>query len=542
VAQLSPSLNPTRHDAGYFRELDVLQRLQESLPDNHEIFHSVALHTLHEGKDHHGEIDLVILGPNGAILLIEIKAGDVVLRNGGIFKLYRDREKDVTRQTQTQYAALRNRLAAAHLVTDVTNCLVLPDYRIGDAQIVSIPRARIIDASEFDQLGTRVRELLGNGRIHDDVESIRRFLANEFRVSADLQIFGDQLRRTSRRLADGLATWVPRLTSPSGLMRIQATAGSGKTQLALRLLNDAAANRQRALYVCFNRALADHIGHLTPPRAKVVSFHELCVDYRRQTSAEPDFSQPDIFQTLADTYCTAAEHLPARYDLIVIDEGQDFEPAWVGALLPQLQAQGRLYLLEDDAQRLYERDAFDLTDAVTLACNDNFRSPRAICNAINALGLSDQPIDARSPYEGELPGFRVYAGDAELHRQTAQAVRDLQARGIALADIAVLSGYGRQKSALLNADEIDGFTTKRFTGSYSRDGEAQWTRGDLLVESVYRFKGQSAAAVVLTEFDFQELNDQARHKLFVGMTRAHLAVELVLSKSAEKCLVNTFEE
>jgi len=471
VAQLSPSLNPTRHDAGYFRELDVLQRLQESLPDNYEIFHSVALHTLHEGRDRHGEIDLVVLGPNGAILLIEVKAGDVVLRNGGIFKPYRDREKDVTRQTQTQYAALRSRLAAAHLATDVTNCLVLPDYRVGDAQTVSIPRARIIDASEFEQLGTRVRELLGNGRMHDD----------------------------------------------------------------------AAVNQQRALYVCFNRALADHIGRLAPPRAKVVSFHELCVEHHRQTATEPDFSQPDIFQTLAETYCAAAEHQPARYDLIVIDEGQDFEPAWVGALLPQLQAQGRLYLLEDDAQRLYERDAFDLSDAVTLVCNDNFRSPRTICNVINALGLTDQPIDARSPHEGELPGFRVYASNAELHRETAQAVRDLQARGIALADIAVISGHGRQKSALLNADNIDGYTTKRFTGSYSRDGEPRWTNGDLLVESVYRFKGQSAAAVVLSEFDFPELNDQARHKLFVGMTRAHLAVELVLSKSAEKCLAKAFE-
>ena len=80
-----------------------------------------------------------------------------------------------------------------------------------------------------------------------------------------------------------------------------------------------------------------------------------------------------------------------------------------------------------------------------------------------------------------------------------------------------------------------------FRYSAGTDGEPHWTNGDLLVESVYRFKGQSAAAVILTEFDFPELNDQARRKLFVGMTRAHLAVELVLSKSAEKCLVNAFE-
>jgi superfamily I DNA/RNA helicase len=540
VALFSPSLNSIRQDAGYFRELDVLERLQDSLPDNYEIFHSVALHTLHEGKDHHGEIDLVVLSPNGAILLMEVKAGDVILRGGGVFKLYRDRESDVARQTQTQYAALRNRLAAAHLSTCVTNCLVLPDYRIADAQVVSIPRERIIDASEFDRIGTRVRELLSTQRAQSDVESIRRFLANEFRVSIDLQILGDQLRRTSRRLADGLAIWATRISSPSGIIRIQATAGSGKTQLALRLLNDAAANQLRALYVCFNRTLADHIGRLAPARTKVVSFHELCVEYFRRTQAEPDFSQPGIFQTLSQRYCEAAESLPMHYDFIVIDEGQDFEPEWVASLLPQLQEQGRLYLLDDDAQRLYERESFDLTDAVTLISRDNFRSPRAICMVINALRLSDLPVDARSPYEGELPGFRVYDDEAELQRQTAQAVRDLQTRGIALADIALLSAHGRQKSALLNSENINGFSTRRFTGSYSRDGEPLWTDGELLIESIYRFKGQSAAGVVLSELDFSALNDQVRHMLFVGMTRAHLALELVLSRTAEACLTKEF--
>jgi hypothetical protein len=62
--------------------------------------------------------------------------------------------------------------------------------------------------------------------------------------------------------------------------------------------------------------------------------------------------------------------------------------------------------------------------------------------------------------------------------------------------------------------------TRRFTGEYARDGDPRWSNGDLLIESVYRFKGQSAPAVVLTEFDFGELDDAARRKLFVALTRA----------------------
>lgn len=536
MAQISPSLPSVRTHAGLAREIDVLERLQQSLPDGYEIFHSVAWHTLYLGNDRHGEIDLVVLSPGGNMLLIEVKAGDVILRNGDIMKLYGGREHDVGRQSRVQYSAMVSRLTDVQIHAQVTNCLVLPDYLVGDAPVVAIPRSRIIDASDYESLGTRVRQMLSIGQSKSDVETIRRFLANEFRVSVDLRVLGEQVRRSSRRLADGLATWVPRIVSPSGAVRIQATAGSGKTQLALRLLEDAARSGQRTLYVCFNRTLADHMGRIAALRAKVTNFHELCVEHYRRTHGEPDFSQPDIFERLGTAYYDAAETMAPYYDLIVIDEAQDFEPDWVASLLPQLRGEGRLYVLEDAAQQLYEREAFELNGAVTLTCNDNFRSPRAICSVINALRLSGGTIEARSTFDGELPGFHVYDDAHELRGRTAAAVRSLLDRGIPLAEIVVLSGRGRAKSAILNAERIGNFATRRFTGQYSVDGEPCWSSGDLLVESVYRFKGQSASGVVLTELDFEELTDIERRKLFVGLTRAHLAVEMVLSIRAEACL------
>jgi hypothetical protein len=63
--------------------------------------------------------------------------------------------------------------------------------------------------------------------------------------------------------------------------------------------------------------------------------------------------------------------------------------------------------------------------------------------------------------------------------------------------------------------------------------------GDLLVESVYRYKGQSAPAVVVAEFDFEELDEAARRRLFVALTRAQMAAELVLSARAEQRLAAT---
>ena len=84
----------------------------------------------------------------------------------------------------------------------------------------------------------------------------------------------------------------------------------------------------------------------------------------------------------------------------------------------------------------------------------------------------------------------------------------------------------------MNASSIGQFSTKQFTGQYTADSEPIWTEGDLLTESVYRFKGQSAPAVVFTEIDFDDMSDKDRKKLFVGLTRAQMAVEVVIAPSA----------
>ena len=541
MAVLYPSLPPTRPINGLQRELDVLQMLESTLSRGYEIFHSVPWHSVHEGRDRHGEIDLIVLGPTGNILLMEIKSGAVNLTDSVMFKIYKDGPKDVARQLRVQHGAMVSRLQQAGLRATVTNCLVLPDFRIEGQHVVGISPERIVDATRFAQLSSYVMEALGSPATDtSSLEALRHFLCNTFKVTLDLRVLGAQLLETTTRLADGLATWVPRINAPLAVLRIQATAGSGKTQLALRLLQDAALALQQSLYVCYNRALADHIVQRAPTRAKIASFHELCVEHHRRYMGEPDFGAKGLYEQLSAAYAesvTANPDMQGRYALIIIDEGQDFEPEWVASLLPQLTPEGRIYLMEDASQRLYPRDEFDLSDAVVINCQDNFRTPRQVCGVLNALKLSDQPIEARSAYEGEVPNFYTYQTDTQLLRETAVAVNHLLTLGIALADIAVISWRGLLNSVLVNTPNLGSWGLKRPTGKYSAAGDALWTDGDLLVDSVYRFKGQSAAGIVLTEVDFAALDEAARRKLFVGLTRAHIAVEVVLSTRAAQCLM-----
>jgi len=88
-------------------------------------------------------------------------------------------------------------------------------------------------------------------------------------------------------------------------------------------------------------------------------------------------------------------------------------------------------------------------------------------------------------------------------------------------------------AALLALNAIGGVAVCKFTGRFDTTDNAVWTQGDLLVETLYRFKGQAAPYVILCEVDFAALDDKQRRKLFVGMTRAQMHLTLVMSPAAE---------
>jgi len=114
-------------------------------------------------------------------------------------------------------------------------------------------------------------------------------------------------------------------------------------------------------------------------------------------------------------------------------------------------------------------------------------------------------------------------------------------KGFGLDEIAVVSMRGRERSTLLNQDKLGPWTLKRFTGQFDEGGGTIWTTGELLIESVRRFKGQAAPAVVLTECDLASLDPLSRRLLFVGLTRARVHLEWVMSTSSAEMIALTLQ-
>jgi superfamily I DNA and RNA helicase len=313
---------------------------------------------------------------------------------------------------------------------------------------------------------------------------------------------------------------------------VTGTAGSGKTQLALAEFRAAVEAGRRPLYVCYNRPLADHFAAIAPAGGWVGTFHMLCEQRLREAGRVPDFGAPDVFERMAFDAADLPVTETWRFDTVIVDEGQDFSEAWRDMALALARQDARLLWLEDPLQNLYGRAPVVLPGWVGLRALTNYRSPRAIVAMLQGLLPAGTAIEAASPFESGEVEFLSYAGPEELRKRVQEAIRTCYSAGFRKEDVVVLSFRGREHSELLGLDRLGSNSLRHYTGEYDLLGHPQFTEGEVLVESVYRFKGQAAPAVILAEVDFEALDEKAVRKLFVGATRAMMKLVVVASERA----------
>ena len=544
-------------DGFHAPEARTLERLRDGLSDRYTVYHSVHWARADRSGSAYGEIDFIVANPFGRLLAIEQKDTQIIATASDLFARYRggrsvegtgidSHDKSVTTQVNRNLNALRAQFSRRNpgRTLDIDHLLYLPAARLQGALPSSVDPARVVDADRDGDLLGVIESLLQDapGTWSDEqlenLPRIEAFLSQCVGATPHIGLLGRTAREFTTRLSGGLSNWASRLSMTPWRLRVQGTAGSGKTQLALQELRQAHDAGKAALYICFNRPLADAMKRLVPEPASVVTFHELARLVIAQAGRkEVDFSRPGAFDTLAQSFIELSPRLANTFNTLVIDEGQDFEPAWAQSLILMARADARILWLEDPEQSLYERAPVELPGWVTLASPVNYRSPQLLVEFINWLGLTEKPVEAGSAVRGFDPKWLVY-DDESLVTTTGEAVASLIEEGYAPASIAVLSFRGLGSSQLAGGEgptSLAGLTVRRHAG-YDPEGNARWTDGELLVDTLYRFKGQSADAVVITEVDFEALGLHERRQLFVALTRTRLQAVLVTSGRAAEAL------
>lgn len=535
------------------RELTTLALLADTLPDDIAIYHGI--HWAHLSGPHTvvDDIDFVLVGRQGKVLLIEQVSGFLSETPEGLVRRRGAAARTLGSTLAHTVATLGGRLRRAlnegrptALQPRIDALLHCPDYSVRSAGSAGLPPERIVDAARRTELPRAVLEILAPAGDEvatppwpaESLARLHRFFADLLQLTPEASAIVGEADDLTTRLSGGLSAWARRLHFAPHRLRVVGTAGSGKTQLALALLQDAAAAGRRALYVCYNRPLADHLGRLVPDsaasgRSAILTFHQLCDRIARHAGRLPDFSQADAFRRLEAVIPELPDNALTdwQFDELIVDEGQDFEPPWAHALFRLLAPGGRAWWLEDPMQNLYRRPPVMLptpANWVELRCAANYRTPRAVMTFINRFGSPEQPAtEALCPILGRPPEVFAYDDETGLVEQTKRAIGQAIAAGFKRRMIVVLSFRGRERSQLVEREQLGPYRLRAFSGRYDLLGNPVYRDGEILVESVLRFKGQTAPCVILSEIAFADADENVRRRLFVGATRASMALFLV---------------
>lgn len=527
------------------REIETLGKLELALPNAYTIYHGVHWTRVGGSFSMFGEIDFVVVNPAGAMLLIEQKSGFLQETSDGLVKPYGQKQKSVAVQLARTADAVRKKFAAVHRDGSlrIEVLLYCPDYEVKQPAIAGVDPARIVDAKRRGNLAEIIQAVLPADVAALPVAGmVHRFMTDELQLVSDVSALIGRAETMVTRLSEGLATWARKLEFEPFRLRVVGTAGSGKTQLALSVFRDAIEAGKSPLYVCFNRPLADHVATVVPEGGFAGTYHQLCDRYFRSRGGQPDFSDQKCFAEMEAALAEGSVDEDWRFDVLIVDEGQDFSEAWRDALLRLLRDHGRAWWLEDPLQNLYGREPVPLPGWVTLHSNVNYRSPRDVLDYVNQLLGTSTAFEAGSPIAGANVDIQTYADTTQMIECTKRAITRCVGMGYSRSDIALVSFRGREGSQLMAFTQLGPHTLKTFTGRYDLLGDPIYSDGELLLETVYRFKGQSAPCVILTEVDFETFDELARRKLFVGATRARMNLTLVVSEAVAERLMEVLDE
>lgn len=195
--------------------------------------------------------------------------------------------------------------------------------------------------------------------------------------------------------------------------------------------------------------------------------------------------------------------------------------------LEQQDAFADILWLEDSDQNLQGKPPVKTVGFVGYRCTFNYRSLESIARVIrNTLPLE---FDLGNDLPGLGVGVHGYDDAAAQPRIVARVLQDLLRRGFAHEDIVVLSCRGAGNSVFSDLETVGGVRLRWFLGAYDAEGNQVLTQGKLTFDSIYRFKGQQAPAVILVDIDPKdESRERYDRLLYCGMTRATVRLDLVV--------------
>ena len=305
-------------------------------------------------------------------------------------------------------------------------------------------------------------------------------------------------------------------------LMIKGDAGTGKSLVGLHQLFKRYEMNEKVLFLTFNRQLAKNFSYLVnrdftlreDEEIEITNFHQMA----RRAITEVDASWWDSFEAKESEFWDLEvpskldECLPMSsytYDFIVIDEAQDFLDVWMEPIMKLMKPEGRISLLMDAKQDVYQRSTDFANQGFTSFRLDKvIRSSKQNTEFVNLFLNMDLTSHQKVPVGNDVVDLRSLTSKVEAFNDSIASL------GIPVEKVTFIyhpdNGLGSFENYKMGRNTI-----KKNRSPYAR-------RGEIAAVSVKFMKGLESDIVAIVGID--GMNEAEK---YVALTRSKNLIYLL---------------
>ena len=512
---------------------------RDQLNDKYHVFFSVRWYTTNaDGQREDSECDFLIFNPDYGFLCVEVKGGrGIYTDEDGDWFLKDFQEDRKLRRSPYLQAEESMRFFKNYYEEELEakfpgtygSAVAFPNFCVNSQLSDSAPLELTIDMNSLQNLQTRIVEIFRYYR-SDNLgrsfffapDSQKKFISLINKRIALSVAAGALIEDKERELAEINQTQdvVIDLLSNYKKAFVVGGAGTGKTWIGIKKAKRCAALGKKALYICCNKTLAKTVRTITSDSS--IDCYDLdsmvkkllADKYEELSNADGVIEYSSMLSEISD--------LP-RYDLIVVDEAQDFTEDWAYSINLLLNESAELFVLYDESQNVFGRDFGDkfFIDNPAFVLRYNIRNTSNIYKYTQektTLGLDT----IANQIEGVEPDVRNCTRKQQVITFLDSITKKLiNSEGVSANKITILCNRDLTNSIICDIDMVGGYEVCT-NADERKDNE-------ILVQKVEDYKGLESDIVIYINQSFKNRpeTEEVKYIDYTAMTRARFYLYVI---------------
>lgn len=511
--------------------------LRDQLSDKYHVFFSVRWYSEDEnGQREDSECDFLVFNPDYGFLCIEVKGGKgIYIDENGDWFLKQTGDDRKLKQSPYLQAEKSMRFFKKYYEDELEtffpgiygSVVAFPNFNITSPITVDSPLALTIDMDDMGNLAKRIVEIFRYFNVNKPgrssfmaPDSQKKFinLINK-RIALSIAA-GALIEEKERELVEINYTQdvVIDLLANYSRAFIVGGAGTGKTWIGIKKIRNCILSGKNALYLCCNRVLANVVRiHIGSEKASVYCMDDFAkvilgekVENAKIVNGCKEYSE--LISKVDDI---------SKFDLVVVDEAQDFTEDWAFCANLLTKDNGELYVFYDESQNVFSRHFGDkfYIDAAPFVLRYNIRNTSNIYQYTKdrtSLGL-DTLINQ---IEGVEPDIRILGKKQQVLAFIDSTVNKLiNKEGVSADKIVILCNREKNESIMGDVEWVGGYPIS----------EDLLSAGTIKFSTVEDFKGLESDIIIYINYTYKNepITDDVRSIQYTALTRARFYLYVI---------------